>query len=74
MDERRHLKHLSLAACRRELFLEDLTSLYLYTAVIVIPVIGMVHVRLATGFRATLVELFCASSQEGEKRHVFLVV
>ena len=74
MYERRHLKHLSRAVCRRELLLEDLTSLYLYTTIIVIPVVGMVHVRLATCFRAALVELFRGCSQEGEKRHVFLIV
>ena len=74
MDERRHLKHLSCAVCSRELLLKDLTSLYLYTAIVVIPIISMVHVRLATRLRAALVELLCICSQEGEKRHVFLVV
>ena len=75
MDIRRHLEHLSRAVRRRELFLESLSSLYLYTAITVIPVIGMVHVSLATGlFWAALVELLRVCSQEGKKRHVFLVV
>ena len=54
--------------------MKDLTSLYLYTAIVVIPIISVVHVRLATRLRAALVELLCICSQEGEKRHVFLVV
>ena len=75
MDKSRHLKHLSRAVRRRELLLENLSSFDLYTAIIVIPVVGMVHVRLATGlFRTALVELLRVSSQEGKERHVFIVI